>query len=62
MPSRCLILAVGGRCRKPGREIGDARHVGEGDDAAVVVADAELALSLEGRACHRLGYVAGAER
>jgi hypothetical protein len=29
------------------REIGDARHVGEGDNAAVVGADAGLALSLE---------------
>lgn len=38
------------------REIVDARHVGEGDNAAVVAADAELALSLERRGCHRLGY------
>jgi hypothetical protein len=40
------------------REIGDARHAGEGDNAAVVGADAELALSLERRACRRLAYVA----
>ena len=44
----------------PAREIGDARHAREGDDAAVFGADAELALSLERRACHRLEYVAGA--
>jgi hypothetical protein len=43
-------------------EIAGARHVREGDHAAVVGADAELALSLEGRAFHRLGYVAGARR
>ena len=36
----------------PAREIGDARHVGEGDNATILVADAELALSLERRACH----------
>ena len=34
-------------------------EVWEGDDAAVVGADAGLALSLKRRACHRLGYVAG---
>jgi hypothetical protein len=42
-----------------GREIGGTRHVGEGDNAAVRPADAELALSLERGACHRLAYVAG---
>jgi hypothetical protein len=31
----------------PTREIGDARHVEEDDNAAVVGADAGLALSLE---------------
>ena len=44
------------------REIGDARHVGKGDDAAIVGADAEFALPLEGGAWHRLGYVAGGRR
>ena len=43
-----------------GREIGDAGHTRKGDDAAVVGADDELALSLDRRACHRPGYVAGA--
>ena len=41
-----------------GREIGDARHLGKGNDAAVSETDALLALSLERGACHRLGYVA----
>ena len=40
------------------RQIGNARHVRERDEAAVFSPDAELALSLERRACHRLGYVA----
>ena len=39
-----------------GSWVGEAR---EGDDAAIVAADAELALALERGACHRLGYVAG---
>jgi hypothetical protein len=45
--------------REAGSWMAEAR---EGDDAAVLVADAELALSLERRTCHRLGYVAGAGR
>jgi hypothetical protein len=42
-------------CREmppPARKIRDARHVWEGDNAAVVVADAELALSLQRSAVH----------
>ena len=35
-----------------GRQIGNARHVRESDDAAVVETDALLAHSLERRACH----------
>jgi hypothetical protein len=46
----------------PAWEIGDARHTWENDDVVVLVADAELALSLERGACHRLGYMVGAER
>ena len=45
-----------------GRKVGDARHVGEGNKAAVVETDAELARALERRSCHRLRYVAGASR
>jgi hypothetical protein len=45
-----------------GWKISDARHAREGDDAAVFKTDAELTLSLDRRACHRLGYVAGAWR
>jgi len=41
-----------------GRELGNSRHVWEGDDSAVLGTDAELALSLKRGACHRLGYVA----
>ena len=44
------------------RQIGDARHSREGNNAAVFGPDAELALSLERRSCHRLRYVAGASR
>jgi hypothetical protein len=40
-----------------GRELGDARHVWEGDDAAVLGVAAELALSLERGACY--GAVCG---
>jgi hypothetical protein len=43
----------------PAREIGDAGHAREGDNAAVIGADAELALSLKRGACH--GPVPGAE-
>src|SRR6516225_3265355 len=42
-----------------GRNIGDARHVWEGNDAAVVETDALFARALERRACHRVEYVAG---
>jgi hypothetical protein len=35
-----------------GRQIGNARHVTEGNDAAVLGADAELALRLRRGACH----------
>jgi hypothetical protein len=34
------------------RQIGDMRHVGECNYTAVIDPDAELALSLEGSACH----------
>jgi hypothetical protein len=43
-------------------QIGDAWHAREGDNAAIVGADAGLALSLERGACHRLGYVARTRR
>jgi len=42
-----------------GSRVAEAR---EGDDAAVLVADAELSLSLERGACHGGRYVAGARR
>jgi len=45
-----------------GRQVGDARHAREGDDAAIVETDALLARSLERGASHRLGYVANAWR
>jgi hypothetical protein len=40
--------------REPGSRVAKAR---ESDDAAVLGADAEPALSLERRSCHRLGYI-----
>ena len=39
-----------------------SRHAWERDNAAVLSAYAELALSLERGACHRFGYVAGVWR
>jgi hypothetical protein len=45
-----------------GREIGDARHVRKGDDAAVLETDALLARSFERGACHRPENVAGTPR
>jgi hypothetical protein len=52
IPSKCSIFFRRRPMLPPAREIGDARHVGESDNAAIRGADAGLALSLEGRACH----------
>jgi hypothetical protein len=41
------------------RQVGDARHVGENDHRTVVETDTLFARSLEWRAWHRVGYVAG---
>src|SRR5262245_25877047 len=53
-------------CRRPvppaGWKLGGSRHAWERDNAAVLSAYAELALSLERGACHRFGYVAGVWR
>ena len=40
----------------------DRTQVGETDEVAIVVANAELALSLERETCHRPEYVAAAGR
>src|SRR5215469_13661581 len=53
-------------CRRPmapaGRKVGHARHAWERDNAAVLSAYAELACSLQWRACHRPKNVAGVWR
>ena len=60
---RCLLL---NRCPNTAKSMGEAgsrvAEAREGDDAAVLVADAELSLSLERGACHGGRYVAGARR
>src|SRR6516225_8088113 len=48
-----LDLLCRGEMPPAGRQIGNARHVWEGDNAAVFETDALLACSFERRACHR---------
>ena len=45
-----------------GRKVGNARHVWESENAAVVSANAEFTLSFEQGACHARTHVAADQR